>query len=364
MGELIWLLILGYGLTALLMVSLILWGGVWDWLAGTRLLRFLFDAGLVALTDMDTGFVLGVPSPDYYAAAVDPVTWIVVLAAIFCLFLNLVFKTIQFHIIAGTCGSQGSLGQHTRAYLYGEGMGRLLPFNFGSTATVTALVGQGLSPARARYAVHLADLFTIFELVFFGFVALVMVGLASWVNALIWPFLILGAAFILIRGTRQGSKSLKETMRGVWQTIHYLSGQPLLLIGLCLISVIAFFMLELGGYFLLSGYTGQVVLLQIGHQLVLLGIICGMVAKLIPITPGGMGQFEWGMAAGLYLSGVGIQEAMIIPLLYNGFRYLVGMVCVGSVGAIFGIETSFRRVMDVFRGVPLQQAPATSRPAA
>lgn len=352
-GYVGWLFVLGYGLTILLLYLLITWGGVWDWLAQTRILRWLFEAGIVALTDADQGFFPGIPDPEYFRQAYDPVSWLIVGLGIGSFLCYMLFKMLQFHIIALVCGSRGTLGQHARAYTYGEGMGRLLPFNFGTTATVSALVGQGMRPVQARYAVYVADLFFIFEILFFAIVVILLLGVVTSINAFFWPFIILVVCLFLTTGLRLSTNSKKANAVAVVQVLQHLSAKPFVLISLAVLSIGAFLLLEIGAYLLLSAYTGTFVLIAVEHEILMMGLVAGSIARLVPITPGGTGQFEWGMAVALYLTGVGIQEAMVIPLIYNGYRYLIHLVALASVSFGFGIETSFRRVFDVFRGVSL-----------
>ena len=358
-SEMTAVFILCYGLAAIMLYALITWGGVWNWLSGTRMLRFLMDAGIVALTDADHGFILGVPDHAYYIGSLDPVGWGVLALSILLLFAHLAVKAIQFHGIASFCGSNGSLGQHARAYIYGEGLGRVLPLNLGNTATVSALVGQGLSERRAAYAVYIGRLFTVFEVALFGAVALFMLGWATWFSALLWALVILAVAYFLTRNTRPGNANVRP-LEALRQTVLYLSTRPMQLIALGLLSVLAWLLLDLIAYFIAAAYSSEHVILHFPHEALLMALVAGYTASLIQITPGGMGQFEWGFAAALYLAGVGQPEAMIMAILYQTFRIIVSLVALVAIGTIFGIETSFRRVLRVFRGDSLQPLPAAT----
>jgi len=74
----------------------------------------------------------------------------------------------------------------------------------------------------------------------------------------------------------------------------------------------------------------------------------GYVARLIPLSPGGIGQYEWGFAVALVLGGVGAPEAATLAILDNLLRYLVGAVAVGSILFWYGVDTKFRAVLNAF----------------
>ena len=353
--------ILGYGAAALLIYTLLSWGGIWNWLAGTRTLRILMDTGIVALTDADHGFIQGIPDHDYFRGAMDPVGWGVLAAAIGLIFLQMALKAVQFHSIASLCGSRGSLGEHGRAYLYGDGLGRLLPLNFGSAATVSALVGQGLSPVRARFAVYISDLFSLFEIIFFAAVVVAFLGWVTWVNAMFWAILIAIAAFLIIRRAKPGAMSAKESLLVLKETLALLSTRPTRVLALCGLSIISFLLLDIAVYLIAAAYTSENVILHIEHEILLTALVAGYLAKFIQLTPGGMGQFEWGFAAALYFSGgVGQPEAMIMAMLFGGFRLATGAFAALAIGSVFGVETSVRRVMNIFRGERLEAQAASA----
>ena len=87
-----------------------------------------------------------------------------------------------------------------------------------------------------------------------------------------------------------------------------------------------------------------------------MAIIAGYVARLVQFTPGGLGQWEWGFAAALYVGGLGFPEAATIALLVTFFRYAVGGLVFAAVTLGYGVETNLRRVLARF-------APATREPS-
>jgi uncharacterized membrane protein YbhN (UPF0104 family) len=183
-----------------------------------------------------------------------------------------------------------------------------------------------------------------------------MVGWANTAGAMLWAFIILGAAYFLTRHNRQIDEPGIGSRQAFIQTVGYLSTRPLQFGALILLSLLAYGLLDVIAYFIAAAYSNEYVILHFPYQALTLALVAGYTASFIQITPGGMGQFEWGFAAGLYLAGAGQPEAMVMAILYQTFRMLVSGVALLSVGTLFGVETSVRRVMNIFRGESLQPA--------
>ena len=86
----------------------------------------------------------------------------------------------------------------------------------------------------------------------------------------------------------------------------------------------AFGLEDIAAYMIAMAFTSTHVILNVNFSILLMAIVASYVARLIPITPGGIGQFEWGFAAGLYLGGVGWPECVTIAILDNFVRYASG----------------------------------------
>lgn len=87
-GELTGPFLLAYLVGALLLGSLVAWGGVWDMLANTRLLDLLIRGGIVRLHDGGAGVIDGVPALTYWVSSQDPINGQLLLlaAGLFVLF--------------------------------------------------------------------------------------------------------------------------------------------------------------------------------------------------------------------------------------------------------------------------------------
>ncbi|NOK63373.1 MAG: hypothetical protein GFH27_549347n72 [Chloroflexi bacterium AL-W] len=141
LGSFIVSVLVGIGLLGALVYT----GGVWNILANTRILALLMDAGIVSYTDVQAGFIEGVPNHEYYLKSQEPVSWVVVLVVIGIFLTFFLIKAIQFHGLAQHYGIKGSFGQHARIYMYGQAYEKVMPFQIGKTAAAAALHRVGAS---------------------------------------------------------------------------------------------------------------------------------------------------------------------------------------------------------------------------
>lgn len=351
-GSLASLFIFANVLTLCMMAWLFIRGDVWGVLAGTRMLDWLVRTGIVARTDADMGFIVGIPDHNLYLMATDPVDWTLVLVAIGLYVGHWLLKAVQFHGIARFCGIGGSSGQHVRAFTYGNGIGHLLPFNVGAVATASALEGQGATREQAALAIYVARLFVIFEIVLYSLVGLYLIGWTTWLIQIFWALVILGVAFLIVR-TAQGRPSLSGAaaqLRLAGNIGVLLVRRPLILVSLAAQSIIAFALIDIIVYFISQAYTGTYVLLNVEPKLLLMGIVASYIARMVQITPGGTGQAELGFASALYLGGAGFGAAATIALLWGQSRYISMFIVFGIVLFRFGIETSVGKTLTLFRG--------------
>lgn len=346
-GDLIGSFTLSYLVGALLLLSLVYFAGVWEVLANSRFLDFLIRVGVVKYHDKNTGFVEGVIDSKFYFQSQLPLDWLLVFVAagIFLLFWGI--KTLQFHGIARFYGIKGSLGQHGRAYLYGLGINRFFPFGLGDVATVAALTGQGNSRERGTAVVFAGELFIVFEIAVFAFIGLLLMGWTPWLAQVFWSLVILGILYLWLRRSRRTDTTVS---RGTWLreaggVVRSFTSEPRLLAQLCILSLLAFALEDIAAYVIANAFG-----IGVSFSVLLMGVVGSYVARLIPLTPGGIGQFEWGFAAALYVGGVGAPEAATIAILDNVIRYAAGTLILGSVLLWYRVETNMRAVFALFTG--------------
>lgn len=336
-----------------LLVVLIYNGGVWNVLGNTRLLSPLIDGGIVALTDADNGLLVpeGVPDLAYYVSSQDPVDWLLVLLAA-GIFLGIwALKAVQFHGLARFAGLTGGFGEHGRAMVYGHGIGRILPFRSGDVAAAAVLEGQGVPIEQASGVVGLARAFVVFEILVFAFVGLLLSGVTTWIGELFWPCVILLGAHLL---TRRGSTraehraARRESLSEARATIATLAASPRVAIRLAVLSVLAFFLLELAAYIISQAFTSSNVILNVEFTVITMGLVGGYLASLIQVTPGGLGQFEWGMATALYAGGLGFPECVTLALLVTAVRYVAGSALFAALMLGPGVESSAARALTLY----------------
>lgn len=352
--------IFSYALAAFLLVSLIYASGVWNFLANTRLLNFLIHSGVVQYHDAQTGFIKGIPDLQYFLKSQDPVKWGLVELAGLVFILFWLIKAAQFHEIARFCGIRGTFTQHARAYLEGLGVNRLLPYQAGNVRMAAAFSGPGPSLARAAQALFLSEIFLIFEIVVYALFGLATLGWSTWTAQLFWPIVILALCYFLVRprkGTREASV-LQGSWKDVVQAFRALGQNPLALSKMSLLSLLAFGLEDIAAYLIAMGFTSTHVILNVNFSVLLMGVVGSYIARLIPVTPGGIGQFEWGFATALYLGGLGFPECVTIAVLDNAIRYLSGTLLLAWV-YILRVDYSFE-VLKRVEAKPLVRPPDTS----
>ena len=336
---------LSYLVGLVLLVSLVYSAGIWMVLANSRFLDFLIRVGVIQYHDKGSGWVEGVADSTFYYQSQLPIDWLLILVAagIFLLFWGI--KAVQFHGVARHYGIGGTMGEHGRAYLYGLGINRLFPFRIGEVATVAVLSGQGAPENRASAAVFASELFTLFEIAIFAFIGLLLMGWTPWLSQVFWSLVILSVLYLWMRnsGPNVISHPAREWRKRARSTIRTFTKKPGILVRLSILSVIAFGLEDIAAYVIANAF-----LIGVDFSVLLMGIVGSYMARLIPLSPGGVGQFEWGFAAALYLGGVGLPEAATIAILDNLIRYVVGTFTLGSILLWYGVETDLRSVFSVF----------------
>jgi uncharacterized membrane protein YbhN (UPF0104 family) len=342
---------LSYGLAGVLIATLIWAGGVWNLLGNTRLLALLYRSGVVALTDADQGLVQGAPSPDYFLSAQDPVEWILIPIAVLILVAMWNLRGFMFSGFARAAGLPGSIGEHTNAYLYGAGVNVLLPYRLGTVATASVLEPRGVAPERSAQITFLDEVFTVLNIFIFTIVGLLALGGTTAIGELLWGAVILLITFLVVRksGLRGESDRSGGWLEWARQSLSALSHHPGTFIRLLTVSILAFALELVAVYVISQAFSGSFVLLNVDFRVLMMGVIAGHLAALIPLTPGGIGQFEWGFAAALYIGEVGIPEAVTIAFLYYFFRNIVALILMGIARRRGGSPTNLRGVLALIR---------------
>jgi len=356
-GAMLLSLALGISILAALIVVV----GPWDVLAMTRLLDLLIEGGFIQYHDRNPGFIEGLPSVEYYFMSQDPVDFrlLALAAVLFLIYPSL--KALQFHRIARAYGSSGSLGQHLRAYYYGDALDRFLPFNMGRVAVAQILVRENLlSAERAGGAVFLSQLFTVFEIVAFAAIGLAVLGWTDWLTQIFWALAVLAVAIYLVRSPA-GRRGVLPPLGTVWREggrAFAVLGRtaPGTLVTLCVLSLLAFSTVELAVYLTLNAFDTAVVLMAVEPPVLLMGVVGGyLAARLVAVTPGGIGQWELGFATGLYLGAADVSLSLfLVALLSNLLRILTSLSLYAFVTIRFDVPTQIGDVYAAFKRGVLQ----------
>jgi uncharacterized membrane protein YbhN (UPF0104 family) len=322
----VWSYTFSYGLGALLLGILIWSSGVWNFLANTRLLSVLIDSGIVSYHDALGGFIRGVPDLKYFLKSQDPIKWGLVEGAAFLFLIFWLIKAAQFHGFCEFVGIRGTFTQHARAYLEGVGVNRLLPFNQGLVRMAKFMEGQGAELEKVTQAAFLGELFVVIEIVVYAAYGPYGLGWSVWLAQIFWSLVILGLCYLMARPNHfYPEQSIVPLQWGeVAQTFRALAKRPMAFSKLTILSLLAFGLEDIAAYMIAMAFTSTHVILNVNFSILLMAIVASYIARLIPLTPGGIGQFEWGFAAGLYLGGVGWPECVTIACLDNFVRYVSG----------------------------------------
>ena len=341
--------------------------GVWEVIANTRLLSVLLSGGIVALSEDDAGLGSGVPGLHYFVQSQEPVTWLLVLLSAALFMAVALLKAVQFHRIALFVGIEGTMSEHLRAYFYGHGIERMMPYRLGEVAWASALETQGRATLdQAARLVLIFKGFLLFEIFSFAFIGLIMSGLLDWAIALAPPLVILLVSWLLLRPVDRHASD-----GGFWgragEAFGDLTKDPQMLTGLAMLSLVSFALVEFATYIIPQAFSTAFTVPLVWDELryvvvtppvIVMAVVAGYVARLAPITPGGVGQFELAFAAVLFANGLPLTYAVVATLLVSFVRYATGLALFGFTMMVFGIETNFSRVRALFERDAADAMPA------
>jgi hypothetical protein len=316
-----WFATLGLSATlgVLLLGAIVVIPGVWAIVANTRFLNVLIAGGVVKYHDRHAGFIEGVPSHEYYLASQDPINWMVVGIVLATYLLIASVKSLQLHVIARAYGLRGTFISHARAFVYGQTYRDTTPLALGDAATAAALQASGAPLDRARAVLLTFNTFVLIEIAFFALIGLLGMGWVAWLNQMFWSIVILGG---LALWTRAGKRAPDDRLApAAGAHLAALLQRPLVFGGILALSLAAFGLHDVAAYLTAMAFSTQNVLLNIPPSLMLMAVVGGYIATLIRLTPGGIGQFEWGFAAALFIGGVGLPEAATVAILVSVLRY-------------------------------------------
>jgi hypothetical protein len=211
------------------------------------------------------------------------------------------------------------------------------------------LEGQGADPVRAAQAIHLATVLWLFQLGVVAVYCLLTVGFATFTSMVFWAVAILVLAYLMVRPDRADARAgRRAALKGALAAMRVLAQQPLFFARLFLFGVATILLVDAAAYAISQAFTTTVVVINVPGDQLLVAVVAGYIARLVQFTPGGLGQWEWGFAAALYVGGLGFPEAATLALLMTFFRYAAGGIMFAVVTLAYGVESNLRRVLARF----------------
>ena len=318
-----WSFALSYVLAGVLLFALVWAGGLWNLLANSRILDLLMRSGVIAFTDADQGFYDGVPDAEYFVASQDPIDWGLLLLTVVLLLVAYVLRGLRFDALVRFAGASPPRALPLRAYLRGYAGGAFLPYGYGRRTIASELEASGWSSPAAWRALALTRFLTVLEIAVFTFAGLVTLAWSTALGQLVWPALILGVAYLLVRPSRDERSAAGRPLTAIGDAASTLAQEPPTLVRVSALSGIAFLLEVIAVYALSQAFSSTNVILNVDLPVVMMAVVAGHLASYVEVTPGGFGQFEWGMATALYIGGLGIPEAVTLPVLYAVVRYII-----------------------------------------
>jgi uncharacterized membrane protein YbhN (UPF0104 family) len=343
--------IFSWTLALSLIALLVQQAGIWNVLANTRLLDLLIEGGIIRYHDGHLGLVDGLDSLETYLNSQDPIDYRLFGLAAIIYFVYWSVKAFQFHGIARFVGIEGRRGPHVRAWIYGDGMARFIPFRFGEAAAITLIEAQGGDGVRVRQAFRIKEfLVIVFEILLFLFFGLWVTNYSLWIAQNVWAGLIFAAAFLISRRAGLLDWGPDGFWRAQAKTCAALAERPATFAKLGFLSSLAMLLDDVTPFVCAMAFTGTHVILNVSFFVIQSGVVAGYIAKRFPLTPHGIGQFEWAFAMALYYSGVGFPEAATIALIDSAVRHGTGIVMFLVVTFWYGVETDFSTVFRRYIG--------------
>jgi uncharacterized membrane protein YbhN (UPF0104 family) len=171
---------------------------------------------------------------------------------------------------------------------------------------------------------------------------------------------ICAVAYVIMRPAQIGGVLVPGQATGTHRRaiLRRLFESPKVLTVLAMLSLLAFLIDDFTPYLISQAFTTDFVILNVPFPVIQMGVVAGYIARQVPITPGGIGQWEWGFAAALYMGGVGLPEAATIAILESLMRHGTGVVVFAAVVLWKRSRTS---IQDV---IPKVLEPTESTPKA
>jgi uncharacterized membrane protein (UPF0182 family) len=325
------LLLVSAALAAAVITWLVTIAGAWEVAANSRVLNLLLRSGIVQLTDMDAGYVAGVPDVDLFLRSRDAIDWLPLVVATALIVGALAVRAARARAVTGAIVGSSRHLRVLRIHLRAQAAARFVPFGLEQEHERNALNAGVTSSERVSAAIQLQRHASGVELAVYAVVALALIGFRPWIEALAWASVILAIAVLLGRpsGGRRQRRLLRR--RRVASALASLRRRPVDSVLIVTTTLVALPLEELAAYLTVQALSSQHVILGgATPSVLLLAIVAGKLAAWRAVTPGGLGQYELAMAAALVTTGQGVAEAVTITLAFTAVRYLAASMVLGA----------------------------------
>lgn len=302
-------------------------------LANLTILDDLADLGVVRDMDVGTGFIMA--APEYMLKSRRGVVGSLLAISFLAIAGSYLARAFRTRLLGNHYGIPSSVNNQILAYFYGRGINTVLPFGPGELGNAQALERNGAEREKAHLTVFSARIFEIVGIAGFLLIAL---ALSGWGGA-IAPFLFCAILVVLLTvATRPVGNAFANPSafrKGLWEAVNgsyfvrvlrELAEKSFgLAVGLTCLSIFAL-ALELAGlYFLKQAFSTRefFLLSEMPLSAYMMAIGAANLTRVIPLTPGGMGLYEFVLVTVFSIYGGDYHAAITVAILDGLFTNFV-----------------------------------------
>jgi len=239
----------------------------------------------------------------------------------------------RYRAILGGLAIRVGLTFSTACILLSQTANLIVPARLGDLVRIFILKHEGLATySQGVSSLVVERIFDVVTIALLGLIALpFVIGTPEWFLPLIAVPIVAGAAFavfLLLMGDRRSENKYLGIVYGMLAEIRAASLNPAALLVLGASSI---------GIWLVDILVCAIVVLMFGESIpfmvVVLAIVIGNLVKAVPITPGGVGTYEFALAVTFELAGTAPATATVIAVVDHLIKNLVTLV--GGIGSLY-----------------------------
>ncbi|MDK2974400.1 MAG: glycosyltransferase AglD [Methanofollis sp.] len=254
------------------------------------------------------------------------------LAVLVCT-LAWIMRGWRYRAILGGLAVRIGLTFSTACIFLSQTANLIVPARLGDLVRIFILKHEGLATYSQGVSSFIVErIFDVVTIAFLGLLALpFVIGTPEWFLPLIAVPIVAGAAFIfllLLMGDRHSENKYLSIIYGMLAEIRTTS-----------LNLAAFLVFGISsiGIWLVDILVCVVVVLMFGESIpfmvVVLAIVIGNLVKAVPITPGGIGTYEFALAVTFELAGMAPATATVIAVIDHLIKNMVTLA--GGIGSLY-----------------------------